>query len=276
VNILIRLACIVLLGASTAAVADSPDPLDAIDCAALRVDFVSLLPDMIRPQRFAIPAAPFDQTALARIEKAAEQDPNGLCHYRDANHALPKATSNRVVFYGDSITEYWALAAPGLFKGDVIDRGVSAQNTTQMLARFRHDVIDLKPRVVHIMAGINDSMSAGGMLSTRSNIMAMVELARAHKVTVILGSLTPSTEFWLAPGIELAPGIATHNAWLKRYAARERIAFVDYHTPLVGEAGAFRADLSNEGLHPNRLGYAVMTPLARSVIRAAHRVYDAK
>jgi lysophospholipase L1-like esterase len=262
VNILIRLACIALLGASTAAVADSPDPLDAIDCAALRVDFVSLLPDMIRSQRFAIPATPFDQTALARIEKAAEQDPNSLCHYRDANHALPKATSNRVVFYGDSITEYWALAAPGLFKGDVIDRGVSAQNTTQMLARFRHDVVDLKPRVVHIMAGINDPMSAGGMLSTRSNIMAMVELARAHRIKVVLGALTPSTGFWLAPGIKLAPEIAALNAWLKTYAARERIAFVDYHTPLVGEAGAIREDLSNEGLHPNQAGYRLMTPLA--------------
>lgn len=265
-NILIRLVCIALLGASTAAVADSFDPLDAVDCAALRVDFVRLLPDMITPQKLTLPAVPFDQMALARIAKVAEQDPNGLCHYRDANRALPTATSNRVVFYGDSVTEYWTLAAPELFKGGVIDRGVSAQNTTQMLARFRHDFINLKPRVVHIMAGINDPMSAGGMLSTRSNIMAMVELARIHRIKVVLGALTPSTGFWLAPGIKLAPEIAALNVWLKTYAAREKIAFVDYHTLLVGDAGAIRSDLSNDGLHPNQAGYRLMTPLARHAI----------
>jgi lysophospholipase L1-like esterase len=266
VNILIRLAFVGLLGASTAAAAKSLDPLDAAGCATLRVDFVRLLPDMITPQKLVIPKSPFDQAALDQIAKASEQDPNGLCHYRDANRVLPKATSNRVIFFGDSITEYWALAAPELFKGDVINRGVSAQNTTQMLARFRHDVIDLKPRVVHIMAGINDPMSAGGILSTRSNIMAMVDLARAHRIRVILGSLTPSTGFWLAPGINLAPEIATLNAWLKTYAVREKIMFVDYHTQLAGEAGAIRGDLSNEGLHPNQSGYRLMTPLARHAI----------
>lgn len=197
--------CLAALGAvfpsASAGASESPEPLALADCAALRVDFVSILPEMIKPKTLEISGSPFDQAALARMSKAAELDPNGLCHYRDANNRLPKATSKRVIFFGDSITEYWAIAAPDMFVGDVLNRGVSSQTTTQMLVRFRHDVIDLKPRVVHILAGVNDPMSPGGTIATRSNMMAMVELAQAHGIKVVLGSLTPSTGFWLAPGV---------------------------------------------------------------------------
>ncbi len=270
----LMLAVALVIGAAPpaiAGVADAPpvDPLDAVDCATLRVDFVHFMPEIVAPQKLVIPNPPFDQAALAAMNRAADQDPNGLCHYRDANRALPKATAKRVIFYGDSITEYWPLAAPDLFRNDVVGCGVSAQNTTQMLARFRRDVLDLKPRVVHILAGVNDPMSAGGMLSTRTNIMAMVDLARTHGVKVVLATLTPSTGFWLAPGVKLAPQIAAHNAWLRRYAAHERIALIDYHAALAGADGALGENLSNDGLHPNRLGYALMTPLARKAIAVA-------
>jgi lysophospholipase L1-like esterase len=212
---------------------------------------------------------PFSADAIERINRAGEFDPNGLCHYRDDNKKLASATKQRVVFLGDSVTEYWKLGAPDLFTGDIVNRGVSGQTTSQMLLRFRSDVIDLKPAVVHILAGVNDMLSPIGTLHTRSNLQAMVEFARTHGVKVILGTITPATRFWMVPNVELGPKIREHNAWLKRYAASEKIAFVDYTATLGDNALGIREELSNDGLHPNRNGYSLMTPLARAAINAA-------
>lgn len=243
------------------------NPSESLDCAPLKIDFVRMMPEIIEPKPLDPPNPPFNEDDLKRLGAAAERDPNGLCHYRDANRALAAGSHNRVVFFGDSITEYWALADRDLFAGDILDRGVSAQNSSQMLLRFREDVIALHPRAVHILAGINDAMAPNGTLLTRSNIMSMVELARANGIKVILGTLTPADRFWLAPDVALAPFVADHNRWLREYAARERIAFVDYHAALAGPDGRMPASLANDGLHPNRLGYAKMGSLARKVLQ---------
>lgn len=245
--------------------ADDP-ALAARDCAALRIDFIAMMPEMVQPQAFTPPDPPFSAESLKQLDRAATLDPNGLCQYRDANRALPPASPHRIVFLGDSITEYWALGDPQLFAGDVIDRGVSAQTTGQMLLRFQQDVIALHPQTVHILAGINDAMSAGGPAGTRANIVSMVELARAHGIRVVLGTLTPADTFWLAPGVKLAPLVAEHNAWLRSYAAREHIPLADYHAALAAADGRMQPGLSNDGLHPNRLGYQRMAGPVRVLL----------
>lgn len=194
-----------------------------------------------------------------------------MCHYREANDALPTTGRNRVVFLGDSITEYWALGDGELFTGEIIDRGVSSQNSSQMLLRFRNDVIALHPSAVHILAGINDALSPNGTLLTRSNIISMVELARANNIKVILGTLPPADRFWLSPEARLAPFVAEHNRWLHEYAAREGITLADYYTQLAGPDGRMPASLANDGLHPNRLGYAKMGPVARKALQQTLR-----
>lgn len=258
--------------ALAAAAAPTPiaDPaLDSLDCPSLRIDFVQILPETIEPQTFRPPNPPFSEVALKQLSRAGQFDPNGLCQYRDANRALAPATPNRVIFFGDSITENWAIADRSLFSGAVLGRGVSAQSTGQMLLRFHQDVIQLNPRVVHIVAGINDAMNPGGAIGVRSNIIAMVELARAHGITVILGTLPPADAFWLAPGVELMPFVAEHNRWLQAYAKHEKIVLVDYRAALVGLDGRFLPGLSNDGLHPNRLGFARMGPLAGKALQTA-------
>ena len=87
------------------------------------------------------------------------QDWPDLARYRDENAkiGLPAANENRVVFMGNSITEFWSQLSPEFFSGKpYINRGISAQTTPQMLIRFRPDVIALKPKVVVILGGTND------------------------------------------------------------------------------------------------------------------------
>ena len=192
------------------------------------------------------------------------------CRYRRENAILPDASRRRVVFLGDSITELWKELDPGFFTGDILDRGISGQTTPQMLVRFRADVLDLHPHVVHIMAGTNDLAGNTGptsLVRIRGNIESMVELARRHGIRVILGSIAPATRFPWRPDVEPAGSIRAMNAWLRDYAMHEHLLFVDYYSVLSDRDGSLKASLSDDGVHPNAAGYAAMRPLAEAALR---------
>lgn len=209
---------------------------------------------------------------MAELERANRQrlvtDWPALCRYREANRAALSASNPpRVVFMGDSITENWALADPAFFDKGIIGRGISGQTTPQMLVRFRADVVALRPQVVHILAGTNDVAGNTGPTTAqdyKNNIMSMVELAKAHGIAVIIGSIPPAAVFSWRPELKPAPLIAELNAWLRNYASQERVEFINYHAELAGSVGELRADLGNDGVHPNRKGYALMRKLVEA------------
>ena len=217
------------------------------------------------------------QAAIAAATKAWEDqrmryDFGGLCRYRDANAKLAPATDRRVVFMGDSITQGWIDADPSLFTNDVIDRGVSGQTTSQMLLRFRQDVVDLHPAVVHILAGTNDIAGNTGPTSIEAienNIKSMVELARANHVRVILASITPAANYPWRPSIQPVATIRGLNDWMKTYAKDNGLVYVDYFTALDDGHRGFIAKLAIDGVHPNADGYAVMDKLAKQAIKQA-------
>jgi lysophospholipase L1-like esterase len=202
--------------------------------------------------------------------KAREaQDWAGLCRYQNDNAAL-LATRRRpdIVFLGDSITENWVLGDPTLFSGTRIGRGIGGQTTAQMVVRFHSDVIALRPRTVHLMAGTNDVAGNAGPTSERAfqqNIQAMVEMARAHGIRVVLASIPPAAKFTWRPELQPARQIAALNAWLRDYAARERLEYLDYYSVLATADGALRPAFGIDGVHPNRDGYAAMRALATAV-----------
>lgn len=204
----------------------------------------------------------------------AARDWAGLCRYRNADSHLSNEPV-RAVLMGDSITENWSLADPKLFEHGVANRGISGQTSPQMLLRFRQDVLALRPRMVHILAGTNDI--AGNSGPTRpedfeDNLRSMVELAQAHGIEVILGTIPPSARFDWRPGLDPRPWIAELNTWLRGYAHERHCQLIDYHGALADPAGAFKSGLSNDGVHPNREGYRVMRALLEPTIEREPRV----
>lgn len=250
-------------------VAEAPRTIADLACPPSFVLPPSAAEAMLKPARGASPPRmAITPEMRAAFRKMLDGDPAQLCRYRDENRALPADAPGRVVFIGDSITEGWKAGAPGLFSGAVLDRGISGQITDQMLLRFREDVLNLNPRVVHIMAGINDINTPAGSPLTLSNIASMIELAQAHHVRVVLGSITPSSRFWANPEVQPGPQIVELNRQLQALAMAKGVRYVDYYTPLANDSLGIRDEYSNEGLHPNQSGYDVMTPLAAAAIRA--------
>jgi lysophospholipase L1-like esterase len=200
-----------------------------------------------------------------------------LARYRDANAELkpPAASENRVVFFGDSITDGWKLADS--FPGKpYINRGISGQTTPQMLVRFREDVLDLQPKAVVILAGTNDIAGNTGPMTLEeieANYTSLAELAAANHVKVIYASVlpvnnyTPEAQEFFA---DRSPAkILELNRWLKNYCTNHGCIYLDYFTAMVDDKGMLKKDLADDGLHPNAAGYKVMAPLAEAAIAQA-------
>lgn len=211
-------------------------------------------------------------TAMGVTQRA--NDWANLCYFRTANAELAAAPAqpDRVVFMGDSITQSWLLGDPALFATTNVNRGISGQTTPQMLLRFRADVIGLKPAAVHIMAGINDIAGNTGPTTVEdieNNIASMVELAKAHDVQVILATVLPAATFNWAPQLKPAPAVAQLNAWIRAYAAEHSLILADYHPAMAMPDGAMKPELTFDGVHPNKAGYAVLKPITQAAIAKA-------
>jgi lysophospholipase L1-like esterase len=196
-------------------------------------------------------------------------DWGGLTRYGSENAEL-KPQPGRVVFLGDEITENWG---PEFFPGKpYVNRGITRQTAAQMLVRFRQDVISLKPAVVVIQAGTNDLASVMGPSTEGTmaeHFMSMVELAKAHHIKVVLASVTPVCDcFTKITGRRPVGKILGLNGWLKDYAAKNGLVYLDYYAALV-EGRFFKKSLTVDGLVPNAAGYAVMAPLAEKAIAQA-------
>jgi lysophospholipase L1-like esterase len=212
----------------------------------------------------------------AKRQKQAKEDWPWLARFRenDAMLAPPTPEEMRVIFMGDSITEGWKLDGPeGSFPGKpYINRGISGQTTPQMVLRFHQDVIALKPKVVVILAGINDIAGNTGPETAEqieNNLSAMAEMSTANHIRVVMCSVLPAFDFPWHPGMVPAPKVIALNAWIKSYADDHHYVFVDYHTPMKDERDGLPPTLSHDGVHPTKAGYAVMTPLVEAGIEKA-------
>jgi lysophospholipase L1-like esterase len=182
---------------------------------------------------------------------------------------------------GDSITDSWDNPSMGgFFPGKpYVNRGISGQTTPQMLIRFRRDVIELKPKVVVILAGTNDLAGNTGpttLEAIEDNLMSMAELASTHGVRVVLASLLPVSDYEVRDGkpitqtVRRPPAqILALNNWIKEYAKANHHVYLDYFSAMVDDKGFLKDELSNDGLHPNPQGYVVMAPLAEAAITAS-------
>ena len=206
---------------------------------------------------------------------AAAQDPEtdwaNFGRFEAENAAL--AASPEVVLMGNSITEGWIAKRPDFFaENGYASRAISGQTTSQMLERFRADVVELHPQVAVICGGTNDLAQNTGYISLEhflDNIQSMAELARANGIRPVLCSVLPAGDFPWRPGLEPAQKIVRLNAMIRAYAEREGIPYVDYHTPMAAADGSMIAVYTYDGVHPTEAGYRVMERILPPVVERA-------
>lgn len=223
-------------------------------------------------------AAP-SATDSKQIQHMQEQlaDWPTLNRYREENQALPQAApgEQRVVFYGDSITDGWGRWSDTgtFFPGKpYINRGISGQTTPQMLVRFQQDVVDLHPAVVVILAGTNDIAGNTGpstLEMIEDNFKSMTAIAKENGIKVVLASITPAYSYPWRPAIQPVDEIKAINQWLRDFCASNNCIYLDYYSAMSDSKGAMLPGLAKDGVHPTAKGYAIMTPLAEKAIAEA-------
>ena len=240
--------------------------------------FVSALTSPAAAGELTKPVSELTPDQIASMQHQLADWPN-LARYREDNRKLgsPGPGERRVVFLGDSITDFWGrqhgeLAPDPATKQVWINRGISGQTTPQMVARFQQDVIALQPEAVVILAGINDIAGNTGpesLETIEANFRSMTMLAKAAHLRVVLCSVLPAARFPWRPEADPREEVAALNTWLKGYAAEQHATFLNYFPALAGPDGGMRPEFAQDGIHPTDAGYAVMEPLARAAVNRA-------
>lgn len=191
-----------------------------------------------------------------------------LGFYAEMNSRLTKTPD--VVFMGNSITEIWGDTVPEFFAdNNYACRGISGQTSSQMLVRFRPDVINLHPKVVVILCGTNDIAENNGLISNENilnNIMSMCQLAEANGITPVLCSLLPCDYFKWRKDLKPARRIVEMNRMIKEFAQSSGYEFVNYYDSLCNEEGGLIPEYTYDRCHPTRKGYDVMIPIIQNVL----------
>ena len=216
----------------------------------------------------------FAQLLSQRDVQSRSPDRDNLNRYGDADSKLaqPRPGNPRVVFLGDSITDGWRLNE---YFGDrdFVNRGISGQITGEMLGRMMADVVNLHPQAVLILAGTNDLARGVPLVAIENNLTMITDLADHYKIKVILASVLPVSDYHkdVNPNYEMtkqrAPSlIRSLNGWMHSLCNDRGYTYLDYYSAMVDDAGMMKADLADDGLHPNSAGYRIMAPLALQAI----------
>ena len=203
---------------------------------------------------------------------AAAEDWPYLTRYASDNQKIKQISdANRIVFMGDSITEGWLIARPGFFAAKpYVNRGIGGQTTPQMLLRFPDDVIELKPKAVVILGGVNDIAGNTGPSTLEmivENIISMAELAKANNIKVVLCSVLPANNFYWNPGTRPAEKVIVLNKMIQEYAKANDIPYVDYHNALKDSQNGLKKEYGPDGVHPNTAGYEVMEATLKTTLQ---------
>jgi lysophospholipase L1-like esterase len=187
-----------------------------------------------------------------------------LKRYAKENALLSKPLEgeNRIVFLGDSITEFWLDELPSFFEGrSFVNRGISGQTTPQMLGRFEQDVISLNPNSLHLLAGTNDIAGNTGEMTigmSLQNIQSMINYAKENQIQVFIGSVLPASFFGWKPYVKPAMIIKELNAKLKEMCIALDCVYIDYHQAMQNADGGMDIKFADDGVHPNKEGYILM------------------
>ena len=218
----------------------------------------------------ACAALPAQTKEWANYSRYSEQNEQVL---QAQSQGAPKPLA---VLMGDSITDGWYRADRQFFEDfNLVGRGISGQCTSQMLARFQRDVVELKPKYVVILAGTNDIALNEGFSNVENafrNIISMCQIAKANGIKVILCSTTPAAGFPWRPEVTDANAQERWlNETLKEYAAAHRLGFADYAAALSRADGVTDPAYSHDGVHPNIDGYKIMEGILLDALRIRKR-----
>jgi lysophospholipase L1-like esterase len=201
-----------------------------------------------------------------------------------------QATGNqsKLVIIGASYARGWVNFSPGKFT--IVNKGVDGEESSQMLARFKVDVIDERPDAVIIWGFINDIFRSSRegidptLEGTRRNITKMVDLARANGIKPVIATevtirgrsgIKETIASWIGriKGREsyqdyVNRHVLRTNQWIREYALEQRILLLDFQPILADGEGRRKPEYATEdGSHLPAHAYVRLSQYAGEKLR---------
>jgi len=212
---------------------------------------------------------------FSQKEKQPMDWPNLKKYAQENLELVNKSSKGRIVWMGDSITELWKMTDPAFFQNQLyVNRGIGGQTTSQMLLRFRQDVLNLKPEIVVVLAGINDIAENTGPISLENimgNIISMAELAKANNIKIVLSSVLPANKFPWRPDMQPVEKVIALNALIEKYCQENKLVYIDYYSKMANNQKGLDFEIANDGVHPTLSGYKIMEPLVLEALKKASK-----
>ena len=199
-----------------------------------------------------------------------------FARYGEANRQVLEAQSKGAkkplaVLMGDSITDGWYGSDKDFFTdNNLIGRGISGQCTSHMLARFQRDVVELNPKYVAILAGINDIAHNDNYVDVEDAfliIVSMCDIADRYGIKVVLCTTTPGNPTWRPQLTNMHEQALWLNDQIRQLAKDRRYKLADYAAALQDEAGMTSSKYSKDTVHPNLDGYKVMEGILLKLLK---------
>ena len=194
--------------------------------------------------------------------------------------------SRSVVLIGASYAKSWKLVSIGEFK--VINKGIAGNETHEMLARFKSDVLDAKPEAVIIWGFINDIFrSTPEQLNTklsrsRKNILSMIDQLDQQGIRPILATevTITSKKTWKETVMTFIgkiigkkgyvdyvnKNVMETNKWLRETSSEKNIMLLDFEKALANESGERKTEYAiNDGSHLSQEAYNALSSYVKSI-----------
>ena len=165
---------------------------------------------------------------------------------------------------GDETSQYAYWLTKSHPEWEVRNHGVNRERSDQIRARFERDVIDAAPRVVVIIAGVNDVYQGRPVAHITAQLHDMYERAAAAGIRVVAGSIIP----YNTATPDQNARMREVNDWIRKQPG---VVFVDTRASVSAPGDADRLFDSPDGLHPTAQGYRriaeAIAPVLEKILR---------
>jgi len=169
------------------------------------------------------------------------------------------ADPNRIVFFGASITQRWDFERALNPRYHLVNRGVGGQLVPGLLARFKRDVLDLKPRGVIIKFCSINIRPHQPLSILQDGLTMMADQAHTYGIVPIVATIIPAGKPEARIGdFSVADSLMLFNEWLRGFAAERGYPLVDFAAAIQDDDGLLPRECSVDPVHLNDKGYLIL------------------
>ncbi len=171
----------------------------------------------------------------------------------------PNGFGNEKSQYG-----YWVMQQHPQWT--LLNRGVGGERSDEILKRFDRDVLQVKPKVVIVLAGVNDLYQGYEPEWVIKNLEKIYAKAEAEQIKVLACTILP----YNGSSLEVQEGMNQINQWIQSYAEETGFGFCDTHTLMAHPNNPNDLVSEVDGIHPDveghkRLGLGIAQALEKLI-----------